>query len=164
MPDVALASGINSHPSISPRLMPNRQLVQFVLMKPPRRHELVHQTDEAVVVRGLQQMNHLVHDDILQTFRWLLGQIGIEPDALGRWTTATPFRLHPLHEEALHFHVHHRLPLRDQRRDGLFDRLAVPLFQKSLPLCLWGRRSHLEPDLVVIQLDFRCGVFLGDPE
>ena len=58
--------------------MPNRQLIQRVLIEPPFRQKMVHQTNETVVVRGFQQVHHLMHDDIFQTFRRLFGQIGIE--------------------------------------------------------------------------------------
>ena len=34
---------------------------------------LVHQTRNAAIVAMLDEMNHFVHHDVLQEFRWLLG-------------------------------------------------------------------------------------------
>ena len=35
-------------------------------------HESVHQRDEAGVVGQLQEMNPFVHNNVFETFRWLL--------------------------------------------------------------------------------------------
>jgi hypothetical protein len=76
--------------------MPNRQLIQLILIEPPKRHEPVHQGYETGVVGRFQQMNHLMHDDVFQAFRRLLRKLGIKPDAFGAWTTTAPLRFHPL--------------------------------------------------------------------
>ena len=55
--------------SISPTLMPDRQAIQRVPVELPLGHKAVHQGDEAVVVRRLQQVNHFVHDDVFQALR-----------------------------------------------------------------------------------------------
>ena len=86
--------------------MPDRQLVQLILIEPPFWHKLIHQGYETGVMSWLQQVYHLMHNDVLQALRWLFGQIGIEPDALGTWTAATPLSLHSLHEEPFNLHAH----------------------------------------------------------
>ena len=49
-------------------------------MELPLGHEAVHQTDEAGIVGGLEQVSKLVDDDVLEALGWLLGQLGIEAD------------------------------------------------------------------------------------
>ncbi len=40
----------------------------------------VHQGDEAIIVRRLQQVDQFVDHDVLQALGRLLGQVGVEPD------------------------------------------------------------------------------------
>ena len=67
--------------SVIPILMPHRQAVQRFPVELPLRHEAVHQRDEAGVVGRLQQVHHLVNDDVFEALARLLGQVGVEPDA-----------------------------------------------------------------------------------
>jgi enamine deaminase RidA (YjgF/YER057c/UK114 family) len=41
-------------------------------------------------VGRLQQVGHFMHYKVLKAFLWLSGQVGIEPDARGAGTAATP--------------------------------------------------------------------------
>lgn len=93
--------------------MPYGEAIQQFPAKPPVGNEEVHQSDEAAVVGGFPQVRHFMYDDVFETFAWFLRQIGIEPDACGRGATTSPFRLHLLHKEPLHFHADERLPFRD---------------------------------------------------
>ena len=65
--------------SVSPCLMPHRQSIQRLSAMLPLWHELVHQGDEAIIVRWFQQMHHFVNHDVFQAFRRLLGQICNKP-------------------------------------------------------------------------------------
>ena len=51
--------------SVAPALMPDRQAVEGVSVEFPLGLELVHQGGEAVIVRWFQQVNHLMHNDVL---------------------------------------------------------------------------------------------------
>ena len=55
--------------------------IQFGAMLSPMRQEAIHQSLEAGVVVGLQQMHHLMHDDVFQALEWFPGQRQIQPDA-----------------------------------------------------------------------------------
>lgn len=55
--------------------MSHRQAVKNVPVVLPLRHEAVEQTSEASIVRGLKQVNHLVHDDVLEALLGLLGEL-----------------------------------------------------------------------------------------
>ena len=97
--------------SVSPILMPYRQPVQLASVEFPFGHEAVHERQEAGVVRGLQQVGHFVYHDVLQAFRRLFGEFGIEADAPGGGAAAAPFGLHPLHEDPPHPDAYKWLPL-----------------------------------------------------
>jgi hypothetical protein len=53
------------------------ELVQGLFPVPPVRHELVHQSDKARIMGRLEQVNHLVQDEVLEAFRRLLAQLGV---------------------------------------------------------------------------------------
>ena len=63
---------------------------------------------------------------------------------------ASPSGFHPLHEETLDLHAHQRLPLRDQRRRGLLELLAIPFFQDGLLFRFIGAWAGLQEDLAVL--------------
>jgi hypothetical protein len=78
---------------------------------PPTWVVLVQKADESVTMRRLDQMKHLVDDDVLQQVAWLLDQFRIEPDVSVSVVTTSPLRLHALQEVTLHIHPQLRFPL-----------------------------------------------------
>lgn len=54
----------------------------------------VHQCQEAVFVPTLQQMDHLVHHDVLEAQRRFLGELEIDPDAPRFDVARSPARSH----------------------------------------------------------------------
>ena len=104
--------------SIHPILIPDRQPVQIGLAGSPLGQVLVHQGDEPRSVRPLQQMDHFVHDDVLEALRRFLGQSVFKRIV-----------------RALHCSFPDPFPLRDQLRRGLLDLVAIPFVQHgALPL------------------------------
>ena len=101
-------------------------------------------------MRPLDQMNHLVDDDVLETRSRLFREIGVEADAAVVRVAVPPLGLHPLHEESLHSHVQQRLPSRQQWRHGLLQLFSIPFLDKSLPHVLAGSRSHPQNDAAVL--------------
>lgn len=71
--------------------MPDRQLIQLILIEPPFWHELIHQAYETGVMSRLQQMDHLMYDDVFEALRRLLGKLRIKPDTPGVRATAAHF-------------------------------------------------------------------------
>jgi len=57
--------------------MPHWQAVKNVAVKLPLGHELIHRGNETGVVRGRDQVDHLVHDDALKTLPGLLCEFRI---------------------------------------------------------------------------------------
>jgi hypothetical protein len=57
--------------------MPYWEAVQRFPLESPGWHEHIHESDEAGVVRGFQQVDHFMHDDVLETFARFAREIGI---------------------------------------------------------------------------------------
>lgn len=112
--------------SVRPLLMANGQLIHLLPAAAPLRHESIHQCDEAGAMSRLQNVNHLVDDDIFEAFAWFLREIGVQPDAAPTRVAASPFRLHSLHEDPFHLYRHDRPPLRDKTRHGSLDLFSIP--------------------------------------
>jgi len=51
-------------------------------MQSPMGHVLVHDRLEAIIVTPHDQVRHFMHDDVFEKLRRLLGQLGIETDAV----------------------------------------------------------------------------------
>ncbi len=58
--------------------MPQWRPIQLLPVIPPGWHELVHQGNEAAIVRVFKQVRQLMYDDVLQAFRWLLVRLGAQ--------------------------------------------------------------------------------------
>src|SRR5690348_1037128 len=69
------------HYLIFPRLMAQRRPVQLLAIELPQRHKPVHIRNKALVVVALQQVNHLMDNNVLQTMNRLLDKLDIQPDA-----------------------------------------------------------------------------------
>lgn len=82
-------------------------------MELPFGHELIHQRDEARIVGWFQQMNQFVNNEIFEALRGLLCQLRVETNCPCLVIAASPFGLHPLHEEPIGGHAHQRLPSRE---------------------------------------------------
>ena len=112
----------------------------------PARHKLFHQRHETLIVSALEQVDHFMHHDVLQTLARFFSQLRVKANGPGWATAATPLRLHPLHVEVPDIHANDAFPLRDQSRHVLPDLLSVPtfehlslLYQKlSVPLYCFG--------------------------
>jgi len=68
----------------------------------PLAHELIHQRDEARVVRRFEEVRHLVNENVFEAFPRLSDEIGIQSDRTPTVVTATPLRLHSLDEKPMH--------------------------------------------------------------
>lgn len=88
--------------SVPPRFVTNWQTIERLAVVLPPRHEAAHQRGEAAVVSWLQQMDHLMHDDVFKAFTWLLCQLCIKPNSPCAVVAASPLRFHPLHKEPFH--------------------------------------------------------------
>ena len=87
-------------PSFLPNLRPQGQLVQFLAGFAPRWVVLGKQGHKPFAVGGLEQVEHLVHDHVLQKVFRLLHELGVEADVPRPVIAASPLRLHALEEVA----------------------------------------------------------------
>jgi hypothetical protein len=67
---------------------------------------LIHQLDETIVMGWFKQMHQFMHHDVLQTFPWLFGKIGVQKYGLGSRVTATPFGLHAAQNDTVRIHLY----------------------------------------------------------
>ncbi len=65
-------------PLVVPPLMPCGKAIEQFSRVSPVRHEAIHQRKKPRPVRALEQVNHLVCDDVLEVLLGLLGELGIE--------------------------------------------------------------------------------------
>jgi hypothetical protein len=84
--------------SIIPALVAYRQSIECVAVGLPLRHELIHQRHKALVVRGFEQVKHLVNQNVFEAFLRLSGEIGIQSDRTRAVIATPPLGLHPLDE------------------------------------------------------------------
>ena len=59
---------------------------------------LLKDGDEAIAMHGLDEVNHLVDDDVFEEVFWLLHKLGVKADVPGPVITPSPLGLHPLQE------------------------------------------------------------------
>jgi len=72
-------------------------------------------------------VNHLVDDDVFEAFARFPRKICVQPDAPSIRIAASPFRLHPLYEDAFHLYGNDRRPVCDKPRDGSLDLLSASM-------------------------------------
>src|SRR6202030_4772197 len=98
-------------------------------------------------------MRHLVYYNVLKTFRWFLGQIGIDPDVPGCRIAASTFSLHLLYKDTLHLHAQDRFPLRDQSRHRSLDLLSIPTRDDGALRFVIGSRTYSKNHRAALQFD-----------
>ena len=79
-------------------------------------------------------MDHFVHQNILQTFRRLLGQFQIQPDAPGADVTTPPLGLHFFDAPFGYLLTDDGFPFGNQTRHPLFEFGPIPLVESQLPV------------------------------
>ena len=75
-----MAESVHHEMFLYPLLMSHRQPVQCLATVFPVGHEAMHQLLKPFVMRWLQNVDHLVNDDVFKALRRPLGQVGIQPD------------------------------------------------------------------------------------
>jgi hypothetical protein len=115
------ATLIRSRPRLS------AAVVEFGAGFAPGRVVFLKDTDEAIAVRGLNEVNHLVSNDVFEQVLWLFYQLGVEADMPSSVVAAPPFGLHPLQEVAADLDLELSLPFVDQRRHRFMKQYLVPL-------------------------------------
>jgi hypothetical protein len=72
---------LHDSPSVAPRDVGQWGGVELISPQLPLGHELVHVGSKALVVMALQQVRHLVQDDIVEALWRFLDQFQVQPDA-----------------------------------------------------------------------------------
>ena len=146
--------------STAPILMPHRQAVEDVAVKPPLGYELIHHSDKAGVVRRLEQMDHFVHDDVLEAFLGLFCEFRIQADGAGSRVAAAPFGLHLLHKKSVHRNRKPRLPNFDQGRKGALEEVSIPACNHRPPCLVIGAGADTEKYGVMLHFHTGGDIFL----
>lgn len=60
----------------------------------------VKDRNKSLAVRGVNQMDHFVHDDVLDQVLGFFGELRIQPDGAGFRIAAAPFGFHALEKIA----------------------------------------------------------------
>ena len=81
---------------LAPPLCAQRQFIQLRPCLPPTRVMLAQKADEPLTMGRLDQMKHLVDDDVLQQVAWLLDEFRVEADVASAVVATSPLRLHAL--------------------------------------------------------------------
>ena len=110
-------------------LIAHRKPIKHVSTIAPIRHKPGHPSHESIIVSRLAKMHKLVHDDVFETFRRLLGQLRIKANAPCFGIAATPLCFHALHVEAIDANPDAWLPLCKQLRNSPFEGIAIPIGQ-----------------------------------
>jgi hypothetical protein len=76
------------------------QLVELGARLAPSWVVLGHQGKKSLAVRGLDHVDHLMHDDVFQQVLRLLHELGVKSDIGRLVVAAAPFCLHALKEVA----------------------------------------------------------------
>ena len=93
--------------------MPYWQAVEGFLAVLPVREVPIQERAKAGIMAGLNDMDHLVDDEVLEAFARLTGQFAVKADGLPRGAATSPLGLHPLNEESLNLHSDDWLPFFD---------------------------------------------------
>ena len=147
-----------------PNLRGEGEGVEFGPSFLPGRVVFGHEGHEPFTVPRLQEVDHLVDDDVLQQVFGLLDQLGVEPERLGLGVAAAPAGLHSLKEIGRCLDAQFPLPLGDQGRDGLMQQGAMPLLHDLVALRGGGLGSDREDEPAVIHPDRGLLVLLDHAE
>ncbi len=103
-----------SRRSFLPCLRSQRQLVEFCAGLAPGRVVSPKDREEAITVRRLNEMNHLVNDHEFEEILRLRHELRVEADVSRLMIAAPPLGFHPLQEIPGHLHVQLWLPILDE--------------------------------------------------
>src|SRR5258707_15733392 len=96
--------------------------------------------DEAIAVRGLNEMDHLVSNHVFEQVLRLLYQFGVEADVLRPVVAASPLSLHALQKIAVQSDLKLPFPFLNKWRYLLVEQCFVPLVDNLSPLRLIAPR------------------------
>src|SRR5262249_32263453 len=138
--------------SVSPLLMADGQPIELLSTCAPLWHEAIHKRDESTAVCRLLNVDHLVDDDIFEALASFFREIGVQSYVAFARITASPFRFHPLHKDALHLSRDEWLPLRNKTGNGSFYLFSIPAGKNRLLCLVTGSGSNPQNQFAVLQL------------
>src|SRR5688572_18106657 len=121
--------------------MPERGAVELVAEVTPLGHEFIHQADKVGIVRWLQKMDHFMDEYIFETFWCLLRKFAIEADCSSSWRAAAPTSFHASNNDGASLDTKNRLPLCNQRRNGIPNLITIPCCDHSFSFCHHSSRA-----------------------
>jgi hypothetical protein len=103
---------------------------------------------EAITMRGLNEMDHLMNDHVFEQVLRLSHELRIEADVSCPMVAAPPLRLHPLKEIPSHFNVQPWLPFLDERGHDVMQECLMPVVHHIgafLSITAWAYRESDTP-------------------
>ncbi len=129
---------------VAPVCMRERRTVEFILMETPEWHEFVHHLPKTIVVMTLNQVDHLVHDDVFNAGRRLLCKFEIQPNSASSGVAGSPSGLHLSYAGFIDLHAHFGLPLCNNSWKAITKIASVPSIQQGLSNMPVGSRSNAQ--------------------
>ena len=120
--------------SVTPVCVSERRTVEFVPINVPLGHELVHKIPKPIIVTAFDQVDHLMHHDVLNAGRCFFHQFKIQPDSAGVPVERPPAGLHLPDANLGDPRADLRFPFCEKRRHPAAELMAIPLMKYSLPL------------------------------
>jgi hypothetical protein len=130
-----------------PMLMRQGISVEFIPMLPPLWDKHVHEVDKSVAVMTLNEVNHLMDDDIFEAMLWFSRELRVDANSAGARIAAPPLGLHLLHVKPVNHHAQYRCPSRKKGRYRRFDLFTIKLGNNGLLLIFTCSRAHSQEHL-----------------
>src|SRR5690554_2848138 len=98
----------------------------------------------------MSQVDHFVHEDVLQALRGLLGQVEVEPDSLRFSDAAPPAALPLLDADLADADAYAWFPDRQKRRNLFSEAVSVPVEEDGFALGSVAVGANAEVHLHVV--------------
>jgi hypothetical protein len=118
---------------------------------------LIHNCNEPIIMMSRKQVYEFVHHNVFKALGRLLCQFEVDPYPTRLSRARTPFGLHPFNAECGYLDAKALLPFSQQRRNSIFEMLAIPTHQYLSPGFNTRARSHMEFDSRTIPNNYLGG-------
>lgn len=124
-------------------------MIKFGFELLPGRKILAHKRFEAFVVRGLQQMDHFMDDDVFEAARGPFGKVGVEADGGFVVVATAPTGFHAAQIEFIDLDLHDFFPFFDKGCGSSTQFFTVEALHNLMSFCNGAAGANDENDAVV---------------